>query len=408
MAEPTSDHTQTVTSTAASAPNEAGRSRLRWILFALAVVLLIGGAWLWRYFSTYESTDDAQVDGSIHSISARVSGYVTEVNVTDLQTVKKGDVLVRIDPRDYEVEVERARAELADAEATARAMNLSVPVTSVETTTQLSSSVADLEAARAAVAAAQRMAEAAQAQGQQAEANNARAQADLARYTELIAKDEVSRQTYDQIIAAAKTAAAAVEGAHASAAAAEQQVQQARGRLAQAEAALQYSRTGPQQLEVTRARAQAALAAVAQKHAALHQAELNVEYCTVIAPVNGVVKKNVEVGANVQPGRTLLSIVDLDNVWVTANFKETQLEHMRPGQRATISVDAYSGDLSGHVESIAGASGARFSVLPPENATGNYVKVVQRVPVKIALDPGQDLNRRLRLGMSVVPKVWLQ
>jgi membrane fusion protein (multidrug efflux system) len=224
----------------------------------------------------------------------------------------------------------------------------------------------------------------------------------------LIAKDEVSRQTYDQIIAAAKTAAAAVEGAHASAAAAEQQVQQARGRLAQAEAALQYSRTGPQQLEVTRARAQAALAAVAQKHAALHQAELNVEYCTVIAPVNGVVKKNVEVGANVQPGRTLLSIVDLDNVWVTANFKETQLEHMRPGQRATISVDAYSGDLSGHVESIAGASGARFSVLPPENATGNYVKVVQRVPVKIALDPGQDPNRRLRLGMSVVPKVWLQ
>jgi membrane fusion protein (multidrug efflux system) len=388
---------------------QAGRrSGLRWILVALALLLLIGGAWLWRYMRTYESTDDAQVDGRIHSISARVNGYVTEVNVNDLQTVKKGDVLVRIDPRDYQVAVERARAELADAEATAQALNLTVPVTSVETVTQVSSSEADLGTARATILWAQKMVDSAEAQRQQAEANNARAQSDLARYTELVAKDEVSRQVYEQAIASAKASAATVEAARASAAAAEQTVEQSKGKLAQAEAALQYSQTGPQQLAVSRARAQAALATVAEKRAALHQAELNLEYCTVVAPVSGVVKKNVEAGTNVQPGRTLLSIVDLDDVWITANFKETQIERMRPGQRVTISVDAYSGDVNGHIESIAGASGARFSLLPPENATGNYVKVVQRLPVKIVLDPGQNQDRRLRLGMSVVPKVWMQ
>ena len=242
-----------------------GRSGLRWILAALALLLLIGGAWLWRYMRTYESTDDAQVDGRIHSISARVNGYVTEVDVNDLQTVKKGDVLVRIDPRDYEVAVERARAELADAEATAQALTLSVPVTSVETVTQVSSSEADLGTARATILWAQKMVDSAEAQRQQAEANNARAQSDLARYTELVAKDEVSRQVYEQAIASAKASAATVEAARASAAAAEQTVEQSKGKLAQAEAALQYSQTGPQQLAVSRARAQAALATVAEK-----------------------------------------------------------------------------------------------------------------------------------------------
>jgi membrane fusion protein (multidrug efflux system) len=404
--------TEPVPGAPGTAPSEAsapgGKSGLRWILLALAVVLLIGGAWAWRYFGTYESTDDAQVDGRIHPISARVNGYVAEVNVNDLQTVKKGDVLARIDPRDYEVAVERARAELADAEATAQALNLSVPVTSVATLTQVTSSEGDLGSAGAAVVWAQNMVNSAEAQRQQAEANNARAQADLVRYADLVAKDEISRQVYDQAVATAKASAAAVEGARAAAAAAEQTVEQSKGKLAQAEAAVQYSRTGPQQLAVTKARAQAAVATVAEKRAALHQAELNLEYCTVVAPVNGVVKKNVEVGTNVQPGRTLLSIVDLDDVWITANFKETQIEHMKAGQRVTISVDAYKGDVTGRVESIAGASGARFSLLPPENATGNFVKVVQRVPVKIVLDPGQNQDRRLRLGMSVVAKVWMQ
>jgi membrane fusion protein (multidrug efflux system) len=385
-----------------------GRSHVRWVLIALVIVLLLAGGALWRYFSQYESTDDAQVDGRIYAISTRVSGYVSEVDVSDLQTVKKGDVLVRIDPQDYQVAVQKAKAELADAEATARAMNLNVPVTSVETTTQVSSSEADLNVAQAAVGWSEKMVDSAKARLAQAEANNIRAQADLKRYADLVAKDEISRQMYDQAVAAAKASAAEVEGAQAAVAAAEQQVQQAKGKVGQSQSALEYSRTGPQRLAVTRARAQAALAAVEEKRAALQRAQLDLEYCTVVAPVGGVVKKNIEVGTNVQPGRTLLSIVDLDNVWVMANFKETQLQNMRPGQRVTISVDAYPGDVTGHVESIAGASGARFSLLPPENATGNYVKVVQRVPVKIVLDPGQNRDRRLRLGMSVVPKVWTQ
>jgi membrane fusion protein, multidrug efflux system len=394
--------------TSAPAETKGGRSSLRWILLALAVVAIIGGVWLWRYLGTYESTDDAQVDGRIFAISARVEGYVTEVNVNDLQTVKKGDVLIRIDPRDYQVAVEQARAELADAEATAQAMNLSVPVTSVETVTQVSSSEGDLGSANAGVLGAQRMVELAEAQKEQAEANNVRAQGDLKRYADLVAKDEISKQVYDQAVASAKASAAAVEAARASAAAAEQTVAQSKGKVAQAQAALQNSQTGPQRLAVTRARAQAAVATAAEKRAALHQAELNLEYCTIVAPVDGVVRKNIEAGTNVQVGRTLLSIVNLNDVWITANFKETQLERIRPGQRVTISVDAYSHDVTGHIDSIAGASGARYSLLPPENATGNYVKVVQRVPVKIVIDPGQNQDQRLRLGMSVVPKVWMQ
>jgi membrane fusion protein, multidrug efflux system len=395
-------------STSESTQSSGGRSGLRWILLAVAVVLIIGGVFVWRYTSTYESTDDAQVDGEIHAISARVNGYVTDVNVVDLQTVKKGDVLVRIDPRDYEVAVERAKAELADAEATAQALNLTVPVTSVETTTQVSASEADLSSARAAVQWSQKMVDSAEAQRQQAEANSARAQADLKRYSELVAKDEISRQVYDQAVASAKASEAEVQAARAAASAAEQTVEQSKGHVAQAQATLQNSQSGPQRLLVTRARAQAAVATVAVKRAALHQSELDLQYCTVVAPVDGVVKKNVEVGTNVQPGRTLLSIVDLNNVWITANFKETQIEHMKPGQRVTISVDAYSGDFNGRIDSIAGASGSRYSLLPPENATGNYVKVVQRVPVKIVLDPGQNQDHRLRLGMSVVSKVWMQ
>ncbi len=400
---------QTQGAPAARAPENRPRSRLRWVIILGLAVAGIGAAlWLRAYFGSYESTDDAYVDGNIYSVSARVSGYVSEVNVVDNQIVQKGAVLVRIDPRDYEIAVERARAELADAEANARALNLTVPVTSVQTSTNVSSAQADLEAAEAAVAAAQKTAEAAEAQLQQAEANNAKAQADLARYSALVAKDEISRQAYDQAVAAAKASAAAVDAARASVAAAQQQVTQAKGGVAQAQSALKYSQTGPQQVAVSRARAQAAIASVQQKKAALDQAELNLRYCTIVAPVGGSVRKNIDAGTYVQPGRTLVSIVDLDHVWITANFKETQIGRMHPGQRATISVDAYDRDLSGHVESIAGASGSLFSVLPPENATGNYVKVVQRVPVRIALDPGQDREHRLRLGMSVEPKVWIE
>ena len=384
------------------------RSLVRRVVLGVVIVLAITGFFVWRYLNSYEGTDDAQVDGHINNVSARVSGYVLKVNVNDNQYVEKGAVLVEIDPRDYQVALERAKAELADAEATAQAMNLNVPVETIGTTTQVSSSEADLQVAQAGVAGAQGQLNSARARLQEAEANNARAQADVARYSALVAKDEVSRQIYDQANATAKSSAAAVEGARAAVAAVEQQIAQAQSRVNQAQAAVQYSHTGPQQVAATQARARAAIAAVQQKRGALDKAQLDLEYCTVAAPVTGVVNKRVEVGMNVQPGQTLLSVVPLDDVWITANFKETQLRRMKIGQPVTISVDAYGREYKGRVESIAGATGAQFSLLPPENATGNYVKVVQRVPVKIVLDPGQNNDRQLRLGMSVEPKVWLK
>ncbi len=384
------------------------RSLVRGVVLGAVILVAITGSFVWRYMNSYEATDDAQVDGHINNVSARVSGYVLKVNVDDNQYVQKGAVLVQIDPRDYQVALERAKAELADAEATAQAMNLNVPVETIGTTTQVSSSEADLQGAQAGVAAAQGQLNSARAQLDQAEANNTRAQADVARYSALLAKDEVSRQLYDQAVATAKADAAAVEGARAAMAAVEQQIAQAKSRVNGAQAALQYSHTGPQQVAATQARARAAIATVQQKRAAVDKAQLDLDYCTVAAPVTGVVNKRVEVGMNVQPGQTLLSVVPLEEVWITANFKETQLQRMRIGQPVTIAVDAYGRQYQGRVESIAGATGAQFSLLPPENATGNYVKVVQRIPVKIVLDPGQNNDHLLRLGMSVEPKVWLK
>jgi membrane fusion protein, multidrug efflux system len=384
------------------------RNLVHWIVLGVVIALAVAGFFVWRYLNSYEATDDAQIDGHINNVSARVSGYVLKVNVDDNQSVQKGAVLVEIDPRDYQVALERAKAELADAEATAQAMNLNVPVETIGTTTQVSTSEANLQASQAGVGAAQRQLDSARAQLQEAEANNIRAQADVVRYSALLAKDEVSQQIFDQANATAKANAAAVEGARAAVAAAEQQVMQAQGRVDEAKASLEYSHTGPQQVAATQARARAAIATVQQKRAALDAAQLDLQYCTVTAPVTGVVNKKVEVGMNVQPGQTLLSVVPLDDIWVTANFKETQLRRMKVGQRVTISVDAYGREYKGHVESIAGATGAQFSLLPPENATGNYVKVVQRVPVKIVLDPGENADHLLRLGMSVEPKVWLQ
>jgi membrane fusion protein (multidrug efflux system) len=369
------------------------------------VVLLAGGFLAYRYFSTYETTDDAEVDGHLMPLSARISGYILKVNVDDNQHVTAGTVLAEIDPRDYQVAVDQARAELADAQATAQASNINVPITSVNTTSQVSVSEADVENARAGIVAAQQQYDAAKAQLDQAEANDVKAQNDLERYRQLVEKQEISRQLYDSAVAAARASTATVAGARSSAAAAAQQVTQAQSKLAQANANLQYAQTGPKQVATIRARALSADATAQQKEAALEQALLNLQYTKIIAPVNGVVTKNVEVGMNVQPGQQLFSIVPLNDVWVTANYKETQLKYMKPGQPAEFKVDANGRTYKGKVDSIAGSSGARTSLLPPENATGNYVKVVQRIPVKIVLDPGENSDNYLRLGMSVEPKV---
>ena len=384
------------------------RIRNRALVLAAAVVVLVGGFFLWRYLSSYESTDDAQADVHLYPVSARISGYVVRVNVDDNQWVQKGTVLVEIDPKDYEVAVAQAQANLASAEATAQSLNITVPITSVSTLSQLKFTASDIENSKAGVIAAEKQLSAAHAQLEQAEANDVKAQDDLHRYKMLVDKREVAEQIYDQALAAAKSSTAAVAAAHANESAAQQFVQQAQSRLVEAEANHQSAETGPQQVSSTKARVRAAIADVEQKRAALEQAQLNLQYTKIVAPVSGEVNKTVVLGLNVQPGQQLLTVVPLDEVWITANFKETQLRHMRVGQAAKIDVDSSGRTLRGHVDSIAGATGPLFSLLPPENATGNYVKIVQRVPVKIVLDPGENRDRQLRPGMNVVPHVYLQ
>src|SRR5271165_1494963 len=362
------------------------------------IVLLVGGFFAYRYFTSYESTDDAQIDGHVNSVSARISGHVIKLNVQDNQYVQAGTVLVEIDPADYQVAYDHAKADFEDAQAAAIAAGVNVPITSVNTTSQVSASEADVNSARAGIQAARQQFEAAKAQLQQAEANNVKAQNDPVRYKQLVDKQEISQQQYDQATAAAQAGAAAVEAARATADAAQQQVTQAQGKLVQA---------APNQVQVIQARATSALAEAQRKKADLDQAQLNLQYTKIVAPVTGIVSdRTVEVGQNVAPGQELMKVINLDDVWITANLKETQLRKMKVGQKATIEVDANGRTYNGKVDSIAAASGARFSLLPPENATGNYVKVVQRIPVKIVLDPGSNNDHQLRPGMSVTPKVW--
>jgi membrane fusion protein (multidrug efflux system) len=387
----------------------AGNPRFRVFLIVGIVVLLVVGFFLWRYFASYEDTDDAQIDGHLNSISARVSGHVLKLLVEDNQYVPMGTPLIEIDPKDYQVALDKAKADYADAVATADAARVNVPITSVNTTSQTSSAQADVENATAGIAAARQQYSAAQAQLVEAEANNVKAQNDLVRYKQLVDKEEISQQQYDQAVAAAHAGTAAVDAARASASAADHQVRQAQSRLAQAQANLRAASTGPQQIATIQARAQSAEAQAETKKAALDQAELNLGYTVIVAPVNGVVtNRTVEVGQNVSIGQELMKVINLDDIWVTANFKETQLKHMQVGQRVTIHVDTNGKDYNAHVQSIAGASGAITSLLPPENATGNYVKVVQRIPVKITFDPGETKEHVLRPGMSVEPKVWVK
>ena len=386
----------------------SSRRRRNFVILAAIVAVLVGGVFLWRYFGSYESTDDAQADVHLYPVSARVSGYVVRVNVDDNQWVEKGTVLVEIDPKDYEVAVAQAQANLANAEATAQSLNITVPITSVNTSSQLKFAASGIEDANAGVIAAERQVTAAHAQLVEAQANDVKAQDDLHRYKLLVDKSEVAEQVYDQALAAARSSTATVAAAGANESAAEQFVHQARSRLAQADANHKYAETGPQQVSSTRARVRAAIADVEQKRALLEQAQLNLGYTKIVAPVSGEVNKTVVVGMNVQDGQQLLTVVPLDEVWVTANFKETQLKHMQVGQRAEIHIDSSGRTFKGHVDSIAGATGPLFSLLPPENATGNYVKIVQRIPVKIVLDPGENRDRRLRPGMNVVPDVYLK
>jgi membrane fusion protein, multidrug efflux system len=398
--------------------------RRRAVLLALILLLLaVGGYFLWKYLESYESTDDAQIDGHIHAISARISGYVSQVLAEDQQIVRAGEPLVVIDPRDYEVAVARAQADVADAEAALKSSRTNVPITSMTTTSTLQSAQSGLADNQAALIAAQRQLDAAgarlksaEAQVDEAEANYKRAADDAARYKLLVDKNEISRQQYDtavQTAAANKATLAAriasVGDAQQNVAAAGAAVQQAQAKIKQAEAAVQSALTAPEQVAVSQSLAESSKAKVAQQGATLTQAKLNLSYTTIFAPVDGIIgKKTVEVGQNVSAGQQLMALVQLQDVWVIANFKETQLRRMQPGQRVKFSVDAYTRTYRGRITGIGGATGSRFSLLPPENATGNYVKVVQRVPVRIDLEPGENQDLHLRPGMSVDPKVYLE
>ena len=386
----------------------ARRSHKRWIIFAVLVVLAIGGAFLWHYLSGFESTDDAQVDVHLYPVSARISGYILKVNVDDNQWVDAGSTLVEIDPKDYEVALARAQATLDTSEASAKSSNIDVPISSVDTSSQLKFTSSGIKNAEAAIQAAEKQVAAAHARVLEAQAENVKAQDDVTRYRLLLTKEEVPKQVYDHAYAAAATDVAAIAAAEADEAAAQQAVVEAHSRLTEAEARYEDAQAGPQRVGSTRAKALSATADVNQKRAAVEQAQLNLGYTKIFAPVSGEVTKKVVVGLNVDPGEQMLTVTPLDQVWVTANFKETQLKHMRVGQKATIELDSNGRTYNAHVDSIAGGTGPIYSLLPPENATGNYVKIVQRVPVKIVLEPGENRDRQLRPGENVEAKVYLR
>ena len=404
-----------------AAPARSGR----WRFIAAALVVLVAiGVFVWWHTRGRESTDDAQIDGHITQIAPRVSGTVVLVPIENNKAVQAGAVLLQIDRRDYEVAVQRARAELADAQANAAAARTGVPVAEIETRANVTTASGGVVEAEAAVAAAEQQVDAAranlvaaQAHEREKEATAIKTARDVERLKGLVQKDEVSQQQFDAAVAQAAAARATADAAKSDVAAAqaaigvaEQRARQARGAAVQAHGTMATAQTAPQQLQISQARALAAEARVKEAQAALAQAELNLQYTTVKAPVDGVIsRKTVEVGQVVQTGQPLLALVSLERVWVTANFKETQLKAMREGQPATVEVDALGGkSFNGHVDSISPATGAKFSLLPPENATGNFVKVVQRVPVKIVFDSGQDPNHLLRPGMSVTPTVYVR
>jgi membrane fusion protein (multidrug efflux system) len=393
---------------AAETEIEAPRSRRRGIVIIAVVVAVIIALVVW-WRSTYsEDTDDAQVTGHLIQVSARINGQVLKVDVEEGQPVHAGDLIAELDPSDYEVAVENAEAALASAQANAAAANVNVPIVTINTNSNLNSANADVSGTREGVAEAEKQFEAARARLAQAQANFTKAQADLERYKPLVAKDVISKQQFDAAVDAADANKAALDDALASEQAAADAVGVAREKERQAQATQTYAQTGPRQVEAESARAKQAEAQVKQAQAQLDQAKLNLSYCKIVAPADGIItRKSVEIDQNVTPGQNLLTLVSLQDLWITADFKETQLKHMQTGQSVKIHVDATGKDYSGRVTQVGGATGSVLSLFPPENATGNYVKVVQRIPVRIDFTDlqNEDPHQQLRPGLSVEPKV---
>jgi membrane fusion protein (multidrug efflux system) len=376
----------------------------RVLVLALVTVGLLGAVAHWLHARNYESTDDAQIDGHFAQLSTRITGTVTYVNplVENDRYVPAGTLLLELDPRDYEAALEHAKANLETKRAEMHAAQLQIPITDTTAYSQLHLADAAQQEAVASVAAAEADRTAAQHRVQQDEAVANRAERDRVRYAALVEKREISRSYYDARATDAVATAQTLDSDRAAVAAAEQKISQARSLVAQREAQVAGARTAPQQASNVRAQFESAQGELDQALADVHTAELNLSYTKIYAPVTGVVgHKTVELGHRVQPGQTLLTVVPVDDIWITANFKETQLRQMRPGQPVTIHVDTFGRDYKGTIEDMAGAAGPLFSLFPPENASGNYVKIVQRFPIRIRIDQGQDPQHDLRPGMSL-------
>jgi membrane fusion protein (multidrug efflux system) len=390
-------------------PAESAPGRKRALLIFAAVVLIatVAGTSFWMHARQFEDTDDAQVDANLSPIGTRIDGTIIKVYVQNNQVVKVGDPLVDLDPGDNQVAFDQAAAQVTQVRSMLSARQPYIPITQIQNSTSIMSARADVASSTAAVAAAERDRDQAAAQVIQQEAANAKAQSDLKRYQSLVEKEEISRADFDQYTSNAKQQAASLEAVRSALLAAERTVDQRRAQLDQSNSKLtENERTAEPQLLVRRADVQQQLGNLKSAEAQLAQARLNLGYTKITAPVAGIVmKRAAQVGSHVQAGQQLLTISEIGSLWITANFKETQLLHMRPGQHATIRVDALDRDFNGSVETIGGSTGSIASLLPPENATGNYVKVVQRIPVRIAIDTNQNGADRLRPGMSVEPKV---
>jgi membrane fusion protein, multidrug efflux system len=378
------------------------------ILIGVAAALVIGGVVGYLYAARYESTDDARIDGHIDPVSARVTGQIKKIRVNNGQFVKAGTLLIEIDPADYREAYEHAKAVYEQDLANENAARLQVQVIRTRAADKIAEARAGLKVARSNISASQQDDLVAQAEERSAKARDILAEKNLERAEKLVAKNAISRQSYDQTRTAAQSATASLAAAGDKVAAAAKKVAQARAQFDQARAALMDALSGPDQVKIAEAKAKSSAAAVETASTALAQAQLNLQYTRITAPADGIIgNKGAQIGENVSPGQVLLDLVQTNDVWVTADFKENQLRHMRPGQRADIHVDAYDKDYKGRVQSIGGATGEQFSLFPPENATGNYVKVVQRIPVRIVLNKGENRRHRLRPGMSVEPKVWI-
>ena len=395
-----------------AAETETARpKRRRGILIAVIVVLVLVALGFWWRSTFSEDTDDAQINGHLIEVSSRIAGHVKAVYVKENEEVDRGAPIAELDPSDYQVAVQRAQAALASAKAAAAAANVSIPLITADTGSNLSSANADVASAQAGLSQARQQLDGARARVAQAQANYTKAQSDLDRYQSLVRKDVISKQQYDAAVAAAEAGKAAVADAEAGQKAAADGVRAAREKLNQAQALQKYAQTGPKQVEQQSARAQQAIAQVKEAQAALDQAYLNLGYTKIYAPVTGIItRKSVEIDENISAGQNLLTLVSLEDLWVTANFKETQLADMRALQSVDIHVDATGKTYKGHVTQIGGATGSMLSLFPPENATGNFVKVVQRVPVRIDFNnlAREDPDHVLRPGFSLEPKVWVK